>query len=121
MSLKLTMTCAEYDRSRPLIDGRVTARDIDLDIQVNSDDRGRQRDIREGKFDIGEFFTGIYMADLELRTLGLTAIPIFVKRMFRHSNIYVNKKAGINATTDLHRKRIGIKTCYTTTALCALG
>ena len=28
MALKLTMSCAEYDRSRPLIDGRVTARDI---------------------------------------------------------------------------------------------
>ncbi|MGZ9144100.1 MAG: hypothetical protein ACXW4O_17360, partial [Candidatus Binatia bacterium] len=60
MALKLTMTCAEYDRSR-------------------------QRDIRDGKFDIGEFFTGIYLADLEQRTLGLTAVPIFVKRMFRHS------------------------------------
>ncbi|MGZ8480807.1 MAG: ABC transporter substrate-binding protein, partial [Candidatus Binatia bacterium] len=91
MALKLTMTCAEYDRSRPLIDGTVKARDIDLAIHVNSDDRSRQRDIRDGKFDIGEFFTGIYLADLEQRTLGLTAVPIFVKRMFRHSYIYINK------------------------------
>ena len=117
MALKLTMTCAEYDRSRPLIDGRVKARDIDLDIHVNSDDRSRQRDIREGKFDIGEFFTGIYIADLEWRTLGLTAIPIFVKRMFRHSYIYVNKRTGIHAPTDLHGKRVGIQTWFTTTEI----
>jgi 4,5-dihydroxyphthalate decarboxylase len=121
MALKLTMTCAEYDRSRPLIDGTVKARDIDLEIQVNSDDRSRQRDIRDGKFDIGEFFTGIYLADLEQRTLGLTAVPIFVKRMFRHSYIYVNKHSGIGTPQDLHGKRVGLQTWFTTTALWARG
>ena len=121
MALQLTMTCAEYDRSRPLIDGTVQARDIDLAIHVNSDDRSRQRDIRDGKFDIGEFFTGIYMADLEHRTLGLTAIPIFVKRMFRHSYIYVNKHSGIRTPQDLHGKRVGLQTWFTTTALWARG
>jgi len=121
MALKLTMTCAEYDRSRPLIDGRVKARDIELDIHVNSDDRSRQRDIREGKFDIGEFFTGIYIADLEHKTLGLTAIPIFVKRMFRHSYIYINKKAAIRTPKDMHGERVGIQTWFTTTALWVRG
>ena len=96
-------------------------RDIDLDIQVNSDDRSRQRDGREGKFDIAEFFTGIYMADLEQRTLGLTAIPIFVKRMFRHSYIYVNKRAGIRDPKDLNGRRVGLQTWFTTTALWARG
>ena len=121
MALKLSMTCALYDRSQPLIDGRIKPRDIDLDIHVNSDDRSRQRDAREGKFDIAEFFTGIYMADLEHRTLGLTAIPIFVKRMFRHSYIYVNKHAGIRSPKDLEGKRIGLQTWFTTTALWARG
>src|SRR5574341_1406335 len=121
MSLKLTMTCAEYDRSRPLIDGLVKPCDIELDIHVNSDDRSRQRDVREGNFDIGEFFTGIYMADLEYKTLGLTAIPIFVKRMFRHSYIYINKRSGIRAPADLNGKRVGIQTWFTTTALWARG
>ncbi len=88
-------------RASLLVDGRIKPRDIDLDIRVNSDDRSRQRDAREGKFDIAEFFTGIYMADLEYKTLGLTAIPIFVKRMFRHSYIYVNKHAAIRSPKDL--------------------
>ena len=121
MALKLGMTCALYDRSQPLVDGRVKPRDIDLDIRVNSDDRSRQRDAREGKFDIAEFFTGIYMADLEYKTLGLTAIPIFVKRMFRHSYIYVNKHAAIRSPKDLEGKRIGVQTWFTTTALWARG
>ena len=121
MAVKLSMTCALYDRSLPLIEGRVKPRDIELDIHVNSDDRSRQRDAREGKFDIAEFFTGIYMADLEYQTLGLTAIPIFVKRMFRHSYIYVNKRAGIRTPKDLCGKRIGVQTWFTTTALWARG
>ena len=121
MALKLGMTCALYDRSQPLVDGRIKPRDIDLDIRVNSDDRSRQRDAREGKFDIAEFFTGIYMADLEYKTLGLTAIPIFVKRMFRHSYIYVNKHAAIRSPKDLEGKRIGVQTWFTTTALWARG
>jgi 4,5-dihydroxyphthalate decarboxylase len=121
MAVKLSMTCALYDRSLPLIDGRVKPRDIELDIHVNSDDRSRQRDAREGKFDIAEFFTGIYMGDLEHQTLGLTAIPIFVKRMFRHSYIYVNKRAGIRTPKDLCGKRVGVQTWFTTTALWARG
>src|SRR5438552_4781196 len=121
MALKLRMTCALYDRSQPLIDGRIKPRDIDLDIHVNSDDRSRQRDAREGKFDIAEFFTGIYLADLEHRTLGLTAIPIFVKRMFRHSYIYINKRAGIRSPSDLNGKRIGVQNWLTTTAVWARG
>ena len=46
MALKLSMTCALYDRSQPLVDGRIKPRDINLDIHVNSDDRSRQRDAR---------------------------------------------------------------------------
>ena len=61
------------------------------------------------------------MTDLEQRTLGLTAIPIFVKRMFRHSYIYVNKNSGIRTPQDLHGKRVGIQTWFTTTALWARG
>lgn len=122
MALKLTMTCALYDRSQPLIDGRVKPRDIDLTIHVNSDDRSRQRDAREGKFDVAEFFTGIYIADLEQKMLGFTAIPIFVKRMFRHSYVYVNKRGpGIGSPKDLNGKRVGVQTWFTTTALWARG
>jgi 4,5-dihydroxyphthalate decarboxylase len=32
--LKLTLACWDYDRTRPLIDGRVRPEGIDLDIEV---------------------------------------------------------------------------------------
>ncbi len=121
MALKLTMTCGPYDRARALIDGTVKPEGIDLEIHANPNDPGRQRESRSGKFDIVEFYTGMYMADLPYRSLGYTAIPVFVKRMFRHSYIYINKKSGIESPADLNGKRIGIQTWFTTTALWARG
>ena len=95
MALELTMTCGPYDRARALIEGTVKAKDIELKIVVNSNDATRQEQSREGKFDVVEFYTGMYITDLPYRTFGFTAIPIFVKRMFRHSYIYINKRKGI--------------------------
>jgi len=121
MGLPLTMACGRYDRSLALIDGTVKPRDIDLTVEVIGDDRERQVRSRASAFDIAEFFTGTYMADLGIRQLGLTAIPIFVKRMFRHSYIYVNKRAGIRAPADLNGRRVGVQQWFTTTALWARG
>lgn len=113
MALKLTMTCGPYDRARALIEGTVKPEGIDLEICVNANDGERNNRARAGEFDVCEFFTLTYIADLPYKSLGLTAIPIFVKRMFRHSSIYVNKRAGIRAPADLHGRRVGVQGWFT--------
>jgi len=120
VALKLTMTCGPYDRARALIDGAVKPEGIDLAIEV-ANDPGRPGAVQRGKFDVAEFYSGLYIADLAHQTFGYTAIPIFVKRMFRHSYIYVNRRAGIRSPKDLNGKRVGIQTWFTTTALWARG
>ena len=120
MSIKLTMTCGPYDRARALIDGTVKPEGIDLDVYVNKDP-GRHTKIDGREFDIAEFYSGLYIADLQYKSLGYTAIPIFVKRMFRHSYIYINKRAGIRSPADLNGKRIGVQNWLTTTAVWARG
>ena len=114
------MTCGPYDRARPLIDGAVKPEGIDLEVFVNKDP-GRHTKIDGREFDIAEFYSGLYIADLPYKSLGYTAIPIFVKRMFRHSYIYVNKRAGIRSPADLNGKRIGVQNWLTTTAVWARG
>lgn len=121
MALKLSMTCGPYDRSRALIDGIVKPEGIELAITVNGNDWSRQDQSVRGMFDVVEFFTGRYVADLPTRTLGYTAIPIFVKRMFRHSYVYVNKKSGIRSPADLNGRRVGVQTWFTSAALWARG
>lgn len=121
MSLELTMTCGAYDRARAIIDGVVKPRDIELKIVVNSNDASRQEQGRQRKFDIVEFYTATYITDLPYKSFGFTAIPIFVKRMFRHSYIYINKRRGMHTASDLNRKRIGIQAWTNTTSLWVRG
>ena len=90
-------------------------------IFVNAENPGSRTEGPEGKFDIVEFSTGTYIADLPFKTLGYTAIPIFVKRMFRHSYIYVNKRAGITSPKNLNNKRIGISGHFASAALWDRG
>ena len=120
MALKLSMTCGPYDRARALIDGTVKPEGIDLEVHVNKSP-GRHTKIDGKEFDAAEFYTGTYIADLHYKTLGYTAIPIFVKRMFRHSYIYINKRADIRSPGDLNGKRIGVQNWLTTTAVWARG
>ena len=115
------MTCGPYDRAQALIEGSVKPVGIELAVTVNADDVDRQQRAARGEFDVAEFFTGTYIADLPFKKLGFTAIPIFVKRMFRHSYIYINKNSGIVKPSDLNGKRVGLQTWITSAALWAKG
>jgi 4,5-dihydroxyphthalate decarboxylase len=120
MALKLTLTCGPYDRARALIDGVVKPDGIELEVHVNPSP-GRHTKIDGKEFDAAEFYTGTYIADLHYQSLGYMAIPIFVKRMFRHSYIYINKRSDIRTPADLNGKRIGVQNWLTTTAVWARG
>jgi len=120
MALKLTMTCGPYDRAQALISGVVKPEGIELEVHVNPSP-GRHTKIDGKEFEAAEFYTGTYIADLHYKSLGYTAIPIFVKRMFRHSYIYINKRSGIRSPADLSGKRIGVQNWLTTTAVWARG
>src|SRR5262252_3302359 len=121
MPLKLSMTCGPYDRAQALIDGSIKVAGVELDITVNDDDVDRQLRSARGEFDVCEFFAGTYIADLPFKKLGFTAIPIYVKRMFRHSYIYTNRKSAVRTPADLNGKRVGLQTWITTAAVWAKG
>ena len=119
--LKLSMICGPYDRAQALIDGTVKPNGIDLAVTINAKDGDRHAKAMSGQFDVVEFFTSTYIADLPFKKLGFTAIPIYVKRLFRHSSIYINKKSGIVKPSDLNGKRVGIQNWNTTAAVWAKG
>jgi 4,5-dihydroxyphthalate decarboxylase len=119
--LKLTMTCGPYDRAQALIDGSVRPEGIELAVTVNSDDVDRQMRSARGDYDVVEFFTGAYIADMPVKKLGFSAIPIFVKKMFRHSYIYINKESGIRKPSDLNGRRVGVQTWLSSAAVWAKG
>jgi 4,5-dihydroxyphthalate decarboxylase len=115
------MTCGPYDRARALITKQIKPEGINLETTVNSQDPGSRLSGPDGPFDVAEFYTGRYLADLPFRSLQFTAIPIFVKRLFRHSYIYINNRVGIRKPADLNGRRVGVQTWLTSAAIWARG
>jgi 4,5-dihydroxyphthalate decarboxylase len=52
--LPLTLACWDYDRTRPLVDGRVTAQGIALDIKVMRPRQIFPRMLEKREFDVSE-------------------------------------------------------------------
>jgi 4,5-dihydroxyphthalate decarboxylase len=115
-NLKLTLACWDYDRTRPLIDGRVKPEGIDLDIQLLRPRQTFQRMLDDQEFHASELSLASYTALKGRGSCPFVAIPVALSKIFRHSCIYVRTDAGINKPEDLKGKRVGTSQ-YSSTAL----
>ena len=114
--LRLTLACWDYDRTRPLIDGRVQPKGIELDIQVLRPRQTFQRMLDDREFHASELSLASYVALKGRGECPFVAIPVAVSKIFRHSCIYVRTGAGIEKPEDLKGKRVGTSQ-YGSTAL----
>jgi 4,5-dihydroxyphthalate decarboxylase len=114
--LRLTLACWDYDRTRPLLDGRVQPEGIELDIQILRPRQTFQRMLDDLEFHASELSLASYTALKGRGNCPFVAIPVPISKIFRHSCIYVRKGAGINKPGDLKGKRVGTSQ-YSSTAL----
>ncbi len=114
--MKLTLACNDYDRTRPLIDGRVKPDGIELSVSVLKPRQLFPRMLDDQEFDVAELSLGSHAALIARGGSPFVAIPVPVSRVFRHSCIYVREGAGISAPQDLRGKRVGT-TQYGATAV----
>ena len=105
--LKLTLACWDYDRTRPLIDGRVQAEDIDLEIKVMRPRQTFPRMLEDKEFEVSELSLGSYVSLKGRGACPFVAVPVALSKIFRHSCIYVRTDAGIETPQDLRGKRVG--------------
>lgn len=105
--LKLTLACWDYDRTRPLIDGRVRPDGIDLDVRLMRPREAFPRMLEKKEFHASEMSLASYVALRGGGECPFVAIPVALSKMFRHSCIYVRPDAGIARPEDLRGKRIG--------------
>lgn len=113
---KLTLACWNYDRTRPLIDGRVKAAGLDLDVRVMRPREAFERMLATGEFDVSEMSLANYISLTGHGRCPLVAIPVMLSKMFRHDCIYVRTGSGISSPKDLIGRRVGTMR-YTSTAL----
>jgi 4,5-dihydroxyphthalate decarboxylase len=115
-NLKLTLACWDYDRTRPLLDGRVKAEGIDFDIQLLRPRQTFQRMLDDQEFHVSELSLASYTTLKGRGACPYVAVPVALSKIFRHSCIYVREGAGIRTPQDLRGKRVGTSQ-YSSTAL----
>ena len=126
-NLRLTLALSHYDRHIPFLDGSVQAEGVDLQVlavgQSNPLKHGQDRHermLQKSEFDICELSLSSYLI-AKSRGMPFTAIPVFPRRLFSLSQMWVNTDAGINSPQDLIGKKVGLSTFQTTLSVLAKG
>jgi 4,5-dihydroxyphthalate decarboxylase len=121
------MALSHYDRHVPLFDGSVQVEGAEVRVlqvgQSNPLRHGQDRHermLQKGEFDICELSLSSYLI-AKSRGMPFTAIPVFPRRLFSLSQMWINKNAGIQSPRDLIGKKVGLSTFQTTLSVLAKG
>ena len=105
--LTLKLACWDYDRTRPLIDGRVKPEGIKLEIEVLRPRQMFPRMLEHQEFDASEISLASHASLIGRGGSPFVAIPVMLSKIFRHSCFYVREGSGIERPEDLRGKRVG--------------
>ena len=120
--LALTLACGNYDHTRSLIDGTVAIEGVDMRvIPISPPSQIFLRMLHSEEFDASEMSLSNYLIAIGRGDTRFVGIPVFPSRVFRHSYIWINTKAGIKKPEDLKGKRMGIADYSMTALLFARG
>jgi 4,5-dihydroxyphthalate decarboxylase len=119
--IQLTVALEHYDRHLPLLEGKVVPEGMDLRVVHVTVERGRhERMLAHREWDACELSLGSYLM-ARARGASLTAIPVFPRRLYSQSQMYVNTAARIAGPRDLIGKRVGLRSFQTTLSVLAKG
>jgi len=119
--IHLTLACWEYDRTRPLQEGKVQVEGVDLTYLPLHVEETFWRMLRYQDFDAAELSMNSYLMSRDKGSPRFIAIPVFPSRFFRHSFIFINTDAGIREPKDLIGKRVGVPEYQITAAVWIRG
>jgi 4,5-dihydroxyphthalate decarboxylase len=117
---RLTLSCGDYDRTRPLIDGKIPTPGLDLTVISLPSAERHTRFVTKMEFDVCELQVAQYLG-LKSRGAPITAIPVFPHRRFNHSCVMVRVDSDIERPEDLRGRRVGIHAHFNPIALWVRG
>ena len=120
-TLQLTLACEDYDRTRPVKDGRIKLEGIDLNYLVMPVEEIFWRMMKYEEFDASELSMGAFLTAAARGRRPFVAIPVFPSRTFRHRCIFINAASGIQRPEDLRGKRMGVPEYSMTAAIWLRG
>jgi len=106
--IPLTIACDEYDRTRPIKNGRVQVDGCEVTYLALPPEELFFRAFRYHEFDVAELSFSSFLMSTSRNACPYVAIPAFVSRHFRHSAIYIRTDRGITKPSDLKGKRVGL-------------
>jgi len=119
--LALTLACVATDRSRPILDGRVSIPGVAITPMPGEPEQIFRRALTEECFDISEMSMGSHITVTARGAATYVGIPVFPSRAFRHSSIFVRTDRGISGLEDLKGRRVGLPEYQQTAALWVRG
>jgi 4,5-dihydroxyphthalate decarboxylase len=119
--LSLTVACAAYDRTWPLISGRVPIEGCDVNFFAIDPSEAFVRAYRSQDFDVTELSASSHILTVARGDAHYVAVPAFVSRLFRHSSFYIRTDRGIQSAMDLRGKLVGVTEYQMTAGLWARG
>jgi 4,5-dihydroxyphthalate decarboxylase len=105
--LSLSLAVGDYDRTRPLADGRVQIDAVDPVVMLLSPEEIFFRAFRYQDFDVCELSLSSFTVKTAQNNCPYVGLPVFPSRAFRHTSIYVRTDR-IKRPGDLRGRRVGI-------------
>lgn len=106
--IPITVACAEYDRTRPIKDGRVPVDGCEVTYLPLGPEELFFRAFRYHEFDVAELSFNSYLMQTSRGTCPYVAVPAFVSRRFRHSAVFIRTDRGLKTPADLKGKLVGL-------------
>jgi 4,5-dihydroxyphthalate decarboxylase len=106
--LHLSIAVNDNDHLRDLVNGVVRPDGIVLTPQVLQIEEIFYRFTKHLEWDVSEMSLAKYVSLTAAGNAGMTAIPVFPSRVFRHSALYVHKDGGIRDPRELQGKTVGV-------------
>jgi 4,5-dihydroxyphthalate decarboxylase len=119
--LSLTLACTASDRTRPILDGRVTVPGVDLVALPGEPEDIFRRALRDRAFEVCELSMGSHIVTTARGDGAYVGVPVFPSRAFRHSAVYVRTDRGIAGPGDLAGRAVGLPEYQQTAALWVRG
>ena len=126
--LRLKIAIERYDRHFPFFDQTVTppanvefeVLQVGQSVTLRDGTRRHKRMLDGREFDICEFSMSSFLMAKE-RGMEIVGVPIFPRRLFSASQMFVHPDSGIEHPRDLIGKKVAISSFQTTLSLLAKG
>ena len=128
MLREISIALDRYDRHFPIFDGTATTErglkyralqvGQSLDLRDGRNRHGRM--IHEREFDVAEFSMSTFIMAID-RGLPLVGIPVFPRRLFSQSSMYVLAGSQVSHPSQLEGRRIGLLSFQTSLSVIARG